>query len=303
MERIDTLPDTRVFVAVVEHGSFTAAAEALSLSKAVASKYVSRLEHRLSARLLNRTTRRLTLTEAGELLYARASAALAELDAAEAAVLELTGQPRGRLRITAPSHFGEVHLAPLFAEFRRRHPDVQLDVDLDNRLVDLVEEGFDVGLRISSLPNSSMVARTLARIRILTLASPDYLARRGTPQVPDDLREHECLGYGLDPPRTEWRYALAPDRPVGVRVHGSFRCNNDGALKRAAVDGLGLLRLPELFVRDELRSGALVAVLQAFEMHSVTLSAIFPARHNLAPKVRVFVDFVAEHFSGDRLQH
>ncbi len=293
---MQTISDIAVFVAVVEHGSFTAAAEQLELSKAVVSKYVGRLERRLAARLMNRTTRRLTLTEAGEALYTRASAALSDLASAEEAVLELAGQPRGRLRVTAPSHFGEVHLAPLFAAFRHRYPDVQLDLDLDNRLVDLVQERFDVGIRISALASSSLVARTLTQIRMVTVASPAYLARHGTPRSPEQLRQHECLSYSLDRTPSEWRYTSESGQPLAIRVHGGFRCNNDGALKRAALDGLGLLRFPELFVRDELQHGRLVAVLQPYERQSITLSAVFPTRRNLAPKVRVFVDFLAEHF-------
>ncbi len=288
--------DIAVFVSVVEAGSFTAAAEALELSKAAVSKYVGRLEKRLGARLLNRTTRRLTLTEAGQALYERASGAIADLAAAESAVAELADAPRGRLRVTAPAHFGEAFLAPLFAAFRKRYPDIQLDVDLDNRIVDLVEEGFDVGLRITRLDSGSMVARKLADIRMVTVASPEYLERHGTPREPMDLREHECLLYNLDRVPGEWRYRRGLDRLISVRVSGGFRCNSDGALKRAALDGIGILRFPELFVQEELRDGRLVAVLGEYEMHKVTLSAVFPTRAHLAPKVRVFVDFLVEHF-------
>ena len=294
---MDQISDIAVFVKVIEQGSFTAAAEHLELSKAAVSKYVGRLESRLGARLLNRTTRRLTLTEAGESLYARASAAIADLAAAESQVLELTGAPRGRLRVTAPAHFGEVFLAPLFARFRQRYPDVELDLDLDNRIVDLVAEGFDVGIRITTLASGSMVARRLADIRMVTVGSPDYFTRNGAPEEPADLRRHECLGYSLDRTPSEWRYRSGLHRMIGVRVHGGFRCNNDGALKRAALDGLGILRFPEIFVAQELREGKLIAVLQEFEMQKVTLSAVFPTRENLAPKVRVFVDFLAEQFT------
>ncbi|HEX6929263.1 MAG TPA: LysR substrate-binding domain-containing protein [Gammaproteobacteria bacterium] len=290
------ISDIAVFVRVVEQGSFTAAAASLGSSKAAISKYVGRLEKRLGARLLNRTTRRLTLTEAGESLYARAGAAIADLATAEAEILELASTPRGRLRVSAPSHFGEVFLAPLVADFRNRYPDVTLDLDLDNRIVDLVEEGFDAGIRITTLANSSLVARKLADIRMVTIASPAYLAKHGKPETPPDLRDHECLAYSLDRAPGEWRYRSGLHRLVSVRVQGSFRCNNDGALKRAALDGLGILRFPELFVEQELREGKLVAVLQEFEMQKVTLSAVFPTRAHLAPKVRVFVDFLAARF-------
>lgn len=288
--------DIAVFVKVVDSGSFTAAADALELSKAAVSKYISRLEQRLGSRLLNRTTRRLTLTEAGQALFDKASPALADLAAAEQGVVELNSAPRGRLRVTAPSHFGEVFLAPLFAEFRRRYPDVELELDLDNRLVDLVEEGFDVGIRISTLPDSSLVARKLADIRMVTVASPEYLARHGTPAEPADLRNHQCLHYLLSRSPNEWRYRKGLHQLVSIRVSGGFRCNNDGALKVAALDGLGILRFPALFVEKELKEGRLVAILKDNEIQTLTLSAIFPTRDHLPPKVRVFVDFLAEQF-------
>lgn len=297
---MSSISDMAAFVAVVEQGSFTAAAETLELSKAAVSKYVGRLEARLGARLLNRTTRRLTLTEAGQALFEKASAAMADLAAAEEEVLQLTGAPRGRLRVTAPSHFGEVFLLPLLPEFRSRYPDVELDLDLDNRIVDLVQEGFDVAVRITQLGPSSLVARKLADIRVVTAASPEYLARHGTPQVPMDLREHECLLYGLDRTPGEWRYRRGLDRLISVRVSGGIRCNSDGAIKRAALDGLGILRFPELFVEKELREGKLVALLRDYEMQQISLSAVFPARQNLPPKVRVFVDFLAERVCSGR---
>ncbi|MBW3567411.1 MAG: LysR family transcriptional regulator [Proteobacteria bacterium] len=293
---MDRISDLAVFVAVIEQGSFTAAAEHLALSKAAVSKYVSRLEKRLGARLMNRTTRRLTLTEAGQALFDRASVAIADLEAAESDVVALTGTPRGRLRMTVPTHFGEVFLAPLLAGFRQRYPDVELDLDLDNRIVDLVQEGFDLGIRITQLGPSSLVARKLAEVRMVTVASPVYFAARGTPATPSELREHECLIYGLDRTPGEWRFRRGLDRLISVHVHGNFRCNNDGTLKRAALDGMGILRFPELFVEKELREGTLVAVLEEFEMQTLALSAVFPTRRNLAPKVRVFVDYLAEQF-------
>lgn len=294
---MDRLSDIAVFVAVVERGSFTAAAEALELSKAAVSKYVGRLETRLGARLLNRTTRRLTLTEAGKALFDRASVAVADLAAAESAVLELTGSPRGRLRVTAPAYFGDVYLAPLLADFARRFPEIELDAHFDNRIVDLVREGFDVAIRITRLSDSSLVARKLADIPLATVASPDYLARRGRPREPADLAQHCCLLYGLDRTPGEWRYRRGLARLESVRVGGTFRCTSDAALKRAALDGLGVLRFPKLFVEEELRDGRLEAVLTEYETQQVSLAAVFPTRENLAPKVRVFVDFVAERLA------
>lgn len=293
---METPVDIAVFVRVVEYGSFTAAAEALELSKAAVSKYINRLEARLGTRLLNRTTRRLTLTEAGEALYQRTGGPIGEIMAAESEVMELGGRPRGRLRITAPAHFGDVFLVPRLCTFMRRYPDIELDLDLDNRIVDLVKERFDVGIRITTPASSSLVARRLADVRIVTVAAPEYLARHGTPQSPDDLREHECLAYSLARVPNEWHYSRPRGGTIGVRVRGKFRCNSDAALKRAALDGHGILRFPELFIEKELREGALVRLLDGFDPPLASLSAVFPARENLAPKVRVFVDYLAEQF-------
>lgn len=293
-----SLDELAVFVEVVDRGSFTATAEHLEVSKAVISKYLARLEQRLGARLLHRTTRRQTLTEAGEALYRKARGALAELEAAEASVMDLTGKPRGRLRVTAPTHFGEIFLARAFTEFKKRYPEISLDLDLDNRLVDLVKERFDVGIRITSLRSSSLVARKLADVRTLTCAAPAYIKRHGRPATPADLRRHECLNYSLDRTPSEWQYRRKPGRWVAVQAEGGFRCNNEGMMKQAAVDGIGILNIPDLFVQRELREGRLVTLLDEYEGPPLALAAVFPTREHLAPKVRVFVDFLGETFRG-----
>lgn len=291
------LSDIAVFVRVVERGSFTAAAADLEMSKAVVSKYISRLEARLGGRLLNRTTRRLTLTEAGEALYRGASNALAELDAAQADVLELAGQPRGRLRVTVPVLFATEFLAPRICEFRQAYPDIVLDLDLNNRLVDLVSERFDVAIRLTTLADSALVARRLADVRIVTAASPAYLEKRGTPKKPADLRDHECLVYNLTATPSEWQFRCPDGARESVKVAGHVRCNDDQMLKRVALDGHGILQMPEIFIADELADGRLVEILPANTLPPFALAAVFPSRANLAPKVRVFVDFLAKHFA------
>lgn len=291
-----SLDELAVFVEVVDRGSFTATAEHLEVSKAVISKYLARLEQRLGARLLHRTTRRQTLTEAGEALYRKARGALLDLEAAEASVMDLTGKPRGRLRVTAPTHFGEIFLARAFTEFKKRYPEISLDLDLDNRLVDLVKERFDVGIRITSLRSSSLVARKLADVRTLTCAAPAYIKRHGRPATPADLRRHECLNYSLDRTPSEWQYRRKPGRWIAVQAEGGFRCNNEGMLKQAALDGIGILNIPDLFVQHELRAGKLVTLLDEYEGPPLALAAVFPTREHLAPKVRVFVDFLGETF-------
>lgn len=300
---METFSDITVFVQVVDRGSFTAAAEALELSKGAVSKYVSRLETRLGARLLNRTTRRLTLTEAGTVLYERARHALADISAAQTEVMELSGTPRGQLRVTAPAYFGAAFLAPEVGAFLQRFPQIELDLDLDNRIVDLVKERFDVAIRITALVSSSLVARRLAAVRIVTVASPAYLKRAGIPATPGDLREHSCLHYTLDRSPGEWHYQQGRDRAISVPVRGRLRCNNDQALKQAALDGIGVARSPELFVAPELAAGRLVRLLADFEPPPELLCAVFPARANLAPKVRVFVDFLARQLGEYSAEH
>lgn len=291
---MNNLSDIATFVSVVEQGSFTAAADHMEVSKAVVSKYINRLESRLGSRLFNRTTRRLTLTESGRILYERSSGAIQDLLSAESEVMQYAGEPLGKLRITAPVYFGEAFLAEFFDGFTARYPKVELDVDLDNRMVDLVKEEFDVGIRIASLPDSSLVARRLSEIKIATVASPTYLEKFGVPNEPQDLRHHKCLLYGLQRIPHEWRFKRSNGQMMSVRVQGSFRSNNDAVLKRAALDGQGLLRFPQIFVADEIENGSLVAVLEPYEIQTTTLSVVFPTRRNMAPKVRVFVEYLAE---------
>jgi DNA-binding transcriptional LysR family regulator len=293
---MENLTDLAVFVRVVELGSFTAAANALEISKAAVSKYVYRLEQRLSARLLHRTTRRLTMTEAGEALFHRSVTALSELADAEQEVARLAGTPRGHLRVTAPVYFGERHIAPLLHKFRKRYPDITLDLDFDNRFIDLVKERFDLALRITALADSSLVARPLAPCPQVVCAAPAYLARQGRPETPGDLRDHDCLSYSLDRTPKEWRFRSARGRWIAVNVKGSIRCNNDIALKQAMLDGLGLRQIPRFIVESEIAQGKLVEVLHEYESPPLNIYAVYATRHNLSPKVRVFVDFLAEEF-------
>lgn len=290
---MNNISDIAVFVVVVERGGFTAAADHLELSKGAVSKAVTRLEQSLGVRLLHRTTRRHTLTEAGEVLFRRASGALEELDAVTTEVAGFGGRPRGRLRVTAPVHYGETSLAPLLADFHAAYPDVRIELDLSNQRVDLVRDRFDVALRITEPRDSTLIARPLRPVRIVTCASPAYLEQHGAPQIPADLTGHACLGYTLDRTPSVWHYRRRGGRWQSVTVDGPFRCNNDGMLLRAALDGIGILHMPDLFVERHLADGSLVPLLEAFETPELRLAAVFPTRANLAGKVRAFVDFVA----------
>lgn len=295
---MDNFTDTAVFVRVVELGSFTRAADALDISKAAVSKFVSRLEQRLGARLLHRTTRRLTLTEAGEALFRRSAAALSELIEAEKEIGQLSEQPRGLLRVSAPTYLGTVTLGPLLREFRTRYPEVSIDLALDDHLVDLVQERFDVAVRVSNMSDSSLVARRLAPCPLVIVGAPTYLRKRGTPKALADLANHDCLTYSVARTPNEWRMRPPRGRWVAVAVNGAIRCNNDFVLKQAALDGLGLGLFPLFFVERELHEGRLTHILKDCEAPALHIQAVYASRRHLPGKVRAFVDFLAEHFSA-----
>ena len=296
---MDRLAAIEAFVRVAECGSFSKAANRLHSSKSVVSRQVSALEAELGARLLHRTTRALTLTEAGRGYFERAARILADLAEANASVGQLQAAPRGRLRVSAPMSFGFLHLAPALPDFLGRYPDVDLELVMNDRNVDLVDEGFDMAVRIGTLADSSLVARKLAPMRRTVFASPAYLQARGTPASPDDLKAHECLCYSNLGMSQEWRFVRPDGRPWPVEVHGRLHANNGDALRAAALRGFGLAVLPSFFVGRDLQSGALVSVLDAFMPQDSALYVVYPHARHLSPKVRAFVDFLAERFGPD----
>ncbi len=287
-----------VFAKVVEAGGFSAAAAALGISKSAVSKRVSRLEDRLGARLLNRTTRRIGLTEIGAAYYERAGRIAAEVEEAELAVSRLHAEPRGTLRLNAPMSFGVMHLAPAIPRFLARYPELAVDMALNDRLVDLVEEGYDVAVRISRLSDSSLIARRLAHSRRVVCGSPQYLERHGAPRSPGDLRDHNCLLYSYMLSGEEWPFR-GPDGALSVKVSGSFSTNNGEALREAALEGLGLAMIPSFIVGPELGDGRLVAVLREYEETDLSIYAVYPHARHLSAKVRAFVDFAAGRFGPE----
>lgn len=291
---MEPIADAAVFVRVVDAGGFTAAARALDLSKGAVSKYVGRLESRLGTRLLHRTTRRLSLTEAGERFYRRAQAALAELADAELEAADHGTTPRGHLRVSAPTFYGAEILARRLSEFTTRYPAIALDLVLENRLVNLVDERFDVAIRMSAPKDSSLVMRRLSDIPLVVCASPAYLRRHGRPDTPAGLAAHECLLYLLAPRPREWTFRSENGTPYGLEVRGSFASNDDHTLRRAALDGHGILRMPKIFVRGALERGELVQLWPDDACPPVTLAVVYPSRRELPRKVRVFVEFVAD---------
>jgi DNA-binding transcriptional LysR family regulator len=293
---MQNLTDIAIFVKVVELSSFTAAAEALEMSQPVVSKAVTRLEEKLGARLLNRTTRRLSLTEAGSELYGRSVRALAEIENAELEVARFQTEPRGLLRVSAPMSFSILHLGPALQGFLTRFPGVTLELSLDDRQVDLVEEGFDVAVRIGRLQDSNLIARKIAPCRQVLCASPAYLAQRGEPERPEDLLEHSCILYSLLSAPREWRLEGPEGELHTVPINGSIQSNNGLVNRAAALAGGGIVLLPTFYLGEQLRSGTLKPVLCKFKPQELAVYAVYPERRNLMPKVRAFVDFLATTF-------
>jgi DNA-binding transcriptional LysR family regulator len=295
---MDPLSDVACFVSVVDCGSFTSAAGQLGLSRAAVSKQVSRLEGRLRARLLNRTTRRLSLTEVGQVFYASAKRGLQEIAEAEAAVSTLQAAPRGTLRLNVPMSFGILHLAPALPAFLARFPEIGVDVRLDDRKLDLVEEGFDVAIRIGELPDSSLVARRLCACPRVVCATPDYLHARGEPATPDELRRHNVITFSYSDAPSQWHFTARDGSPLAVSVSGSVRMNNSLALREVLLAGVGIALTPRFVVGPDLRAGRLKAVLTDYPVRPLSVHAVYPERRNLSPKVRAFVDFTAELLAG-----
>lgn len=296
---MQNLTDIAIFVKVVELSSFTAAAEALGMSQPVVSKAVTRLEEKLGARLLNRTTRRLSLTEAGSELYGRSVRALAEIENAELEVARFQTEPRGMLRVSAPMSFSILHLGPALQGFLTRYPGVTLELSLDDRQVDLVEEGFDVAVRIGRLQDSNLIARKIAPCRQVLCASPAYLAQRGEPERPEDLLEHSCVLYSLLSTPREWRLVDADGELHTVPINGAVQSNNGLVNRAVALAGGGIVLLPTFYLGEQLRSGALKPVLCKFKPQELAVYAVYPERRNLMPKVRAFVDFLATTFGPE----
>jgi len=294
---MDKFQEMASFVAVVEAGSFVGAADATGLSKAAVSRHVAELEQRLGARLLHRTTRRLSLTDDGQLFFARAKEMLAAIDEAESEISSRSGEPSGLLRINAPLTFGVMHLAPLWGRFAQLYPKVSLDIELSDRVVDLVEEGYDLAVRITNLPSSQLVSRQLASTRMVACASPSYLALHGTPQRPRDLAQHEVISYSYWAARNEWTFTAPDDNPVVVRTRARIHANNGDTCRAAALDHQGIILQPDFLVADDLRRGDLVELLPTYRAMTLGIHAVYPSRKHLPIKTRRLVDFLVEAFA------
>jgi DNA-binding transcriptional LysR family regulator len=292
---MDSLSRIPIFLEVARQQSFVGAARDLGLTPSAVSKQVQNLEEELGAKLLNRTTRRVSLTEEGALFYERASRALDDLVEAREALNELKSTPRGGLRVSVPAALCRQLKTPI-AAFAARYPEVQMDVQFDDRLIDLTEDGFDVVLRIGALPDSSLVARRLAPCPVYPCCSPSYLARHGTPGNPEELARHPVVAYTRNRGVHEWRYQ-APDGTQGVvALRGGFKCDSAEMMIESACHGLGIIIMPWFFVREELEAGRLVRVLPEYRtMPERNLHAVFPPNRFLSTRLRLFVDAMRDH--------
>ena len=277
------------FVSVVETESFTAAAKSLDVSVAHISRHVNQLEERLGAKLLYRTTRKLRLTEVGEVYYHYARKVLDDLQEAERAVMEIEGRALGKIRITTPVYYGEYFVAPLINDFLLDYPQLELELNLTNETIDLVEEGYDLAIRLGTLDSSTMICRKLAHRTQYLCASPAYLAAHGIPQKPADLASHRCLGSILD----HWRF-VENGKLRNRRVGFAWSCNSGLVARDAALKGLGIVQLPDYYVQEELKQGLLVSLLEEYRLPDDGIWVVYPHNRHLSPKVKLLVDFLVK---------
>jgi DNA-binding transcriptional LysR family regulator len=296
---MDRFAHMQVFVGVVEAGSITAAAERLNLAKSAVSRRLAELEAHLGVSLIQRTTRRLNLTDSGRAFYARCVAILADLEEAESAVSQAHDALKGQLKVALPLAFGLLHLAPLVQEFMARHPEVRLELDFNDRQLDLMQEGFDLAVRIATLADSSLVARRLVSIRHIACASPAYLVRRGTPRRAADLAQHDCLAYSNVRDPALWNCQGPDGAPVQVRVPVRLAASSGEFLMRAALAGEGVVLLPTFYVHEALRAGQLVPVLADHVWPELAAYAVYPPTRHLSNRARALIDFLVERLAGE----
>jgi DNA-binding transcriptional LysR family regulator len=283
----------REFVAVVEQSGFTAAARQLNVSTSFVSRQVTRLEERLDVRLLQRTTRTVRLTEMGKVYYERSREILDQIEALDYEMADLQEKPKGLVRITAAGEYAERFVAPAIAEFVTKYPEVSVDLEASLQVVDIVDEGFDIAIRMSSLTDSSLIARKIEQRRIMVCASPVYLNKQGRPKKPEDLRTHNCLVF----PGMSWRFKY-PNQIQEVKVRGSWTSNNGRVLVAAAKQGIGLIRFSEYYLEELLQQGELEIVLEDYEVDDAATWIIYPNRRHLPTRVRYLVEFLLETLPG-----
>ena len=292
---MNKLREIECFIAVAELGSFVKAADALNVSKAAVSRTILELEARLGARLMQRTTRRLSLTEAGVLYLDRCKQIVSALEDADQMLTAGNTDPAGLLRINVPQTFGVLHLVKVWPCLLQRYPGIKLDITLSDRIVDIIEEGYDMAIRIARLPSSSLIYRKLASTRIVVCASPEYLEHHGTPLHPEDLKDHMVLGYSYSADKDEWHFD-GPDGPVSVKTNVRMHANNGDTCVAAALAGIGITRQPTFMLNDHIRSGKLVRVMPDYTAVELGIYAVYPSRTHLPAKVRATIDFLVHAF-------
>jgi DNA-binding transcriptional LysR family regulator len=300
MRNLDQFAAMATFVRVVDAGSLSGAARAIPSSLTSVSRQIAALEERYGTQLLLRTTRRLSLTDNGRLFYDRAKSVLGELRDVEQSLSSKRSRPTGRLRISAPTLMGRLLIAPLLAEFLRRHAALSVDLLLVDRVVDMIEEDIHVALRVGRLPASELVARKLADLTMIVCASPDYLQRRGTPETPGDLGKHDCLVFSDTPGAGEWRFKANGKKHRTIQVSGRLWINSLDALVAAAKDGAGIVRVPSWQVAPDIASGRLQRILSAAELPATPVHLLFPPSRLASPKTRIFVDYLVERWTRSR---
>jgi DNA-binding transcriptional LysR family regulator len=294
---MDKFLEMRTFSSVVDLGSFVKAADALEMSKPTVSRYVSDLEERLGVRLLQRTTRKLSLTEEGRAFYARCKSVLADVQAAESEIKSKSLVVNGLLKINVPVSFGLLELAPRWADFMSKHPELMLDITLSDRMVDLVEEGFDLAVRIASLPSSSLISRKLASTKMVLCASPTYIKKYGKPKHPSELTNHAVLSYSLLATGDTWEFE-GKQGSVKVNVRPIMRTNSGDTCVAAARAHKGIIGQPSFMVSADLKRGTLVELMPQFKLPEFGIYALYPSRQYVSPKVRALIDFLAKEMQG-----
>lgn len=295
---MDRYENMNTFVRVVETGSISAAANRMDVAKSVVSRRLKELEMHLGVELFHRTTRQMNLTDSGRAFYQQAVRILADILETELATSQSHGALKGNLKVAVPLSFGLMHLGPAINEFLQQHPDIEFNLDFNDRQVDLLAEGFDLAIRIASLPDSSLIARRLAPIQTVLCASPDYLAKNGTPQTPEELRQHRCLAYNLISNIEQWQIHDVNEQLIKITIKPYLKASNGEFLRDAAVTGLGIIRLPTFIVYQEIERGALIPILTDYPCSPLAAYAIYPQTRHLSHRVRAFVDFLAKRFEG-----
>ena len=295
---MDRYENMNAFVRVVEAGGISAAADRMNIAKSVISRRLKELEQHLGVELFHRTTRQMNLTDSGRAFYQQATRILADILEAEHATSQFHGALKGNLKVALPLSFGLMHLGPAINEFLQAHPDIEFDLDFNDRHVDLLAEGFDLAIRIASLPDSSLIARRLAPIQNVLCASPNYLVRMGTPQSPSELIHHRCLVYNLISNLEHWNVMDSSGQLIKTRITPYLKASNGEFLRDAAVDGQGIVLLPTFIVYRDIERGALVPLLTNYRSSPLAAYAIYPQTRHLSQRVRAFVDFLVKRFEG-----